>query len=688
MTDLSALFDSRSIAVVGASTDKTKAASLPLTYLRMHGFEGRVYPVNPSADTVDGLQAFPSLRELPEVPDLAVLTVPAAVAVATAEEAVDLGVRWLVVLSSGFAEAGEVDVQEKLAESLGGGTRLLGPNCEGFWDPSRALFVTLSSAVDRSEIACGSVAFVSQSGSIAGGAFTRALRRGVGCAFWLSVGNEADTGIAEALRYATTRPDVRVMAVYVEAPSDLAAIHDALTQVRTSGRHAVVLVGGRSSIGGDAVASHTGRSVAGPAVSDAVLRRSGALRAQDLSELALAVDVLDTVEPRPVEGLAVVSISGGAAVLLADECERRSVALATFAEPTVERLNELLHFGRPRNPVDVTGQVLSEPGLLMRCIEAALSDPAVDSLLLQFGNRGPRRVRQIADDLLRVRARVPGAFVLSFLGDLPDDETRRVLRAGGIIVADGPAEAVHAIAIVDAAARGVAGRALSPAGVDPAQLGHEPLPARPTWLELADRLEAHGVRLVDTTTLRTDDPSRLPDLDGRRWVVKPWRADLHHKTELGLVFDDVRSRTDLESAIRDAREVVPENGGVDLLLQPHVQGVEVIVGFVREGSPMPFGSLGLGGVQTELFDDRHVFLLPVDKDEIEERLRDSLVWPLLRGYRGAPACDVDALVALIASGARYFQDDPSLAELEFNPVIVGPWGAAAVDVLVRTATHA
>ncbi|HMB89143.1 MAG TPA: CoA-binding protein, partial [Methylomirabilota bacterium] len=378
MSDLSAVFRPRAIAVVGASDDPVKIGGRPLAFLLRHGYTGRVYPVNPSRATVQGLPAFPSVAAIPGEVDLAVVVVPAERVLESLEAAAAKGIRAAIVFSSGFAEVGEAGREAQgrlraLAERTG--LRIIGPNCQGFAHLPSRLVATFASPFLDTGLATGPIAMVSQSGAMAGMLYEMARAAGLGLNYWVSTGNEADVQAAEILAEVVEDPETRVACTYLEDVKDAGRLREALARAHRRGVPVFVLKSGRSAVGRRAASSHTGALAGEDAVYDAVFADWGAIRCADPAELLALPQAFLRYRDAGAR-VAILSNSGGLGVLSVDLCVDLGLVPAEFTPETTAVLRAALpDFAAAANPVDLTAQMLTDPGMIARVLPALEADP-------------------------------------------------------------------------------------------------------------------------------------------------------------------------------------------------------------------------------------------------------------------------------------------------------------------------
>ena len=687
---LDALFHARSVALVGLSGDPKKMTAAPLAILRQTGFGGTIYPVNPSYRELGGLRCYPDIDALPQPVDVAVIMLSAARVAQAIRDCGRKGIPAAVVLSSGFEESedGAAHAKELAQAAAETGIVVVGPNCEGLWAVRERVLLTFGSAARRSELHYAPVAIVSQSGAIAGALGRHLQDSGMGCAYVVSVGNETVLTIADYVEWMIAQEDLRVIVLFIEGLRDGRRLLELIERAVARGIHVVVLKSGNSLEGMKAAASHTGKMASPYRVYLDLLEEAGAIQVRSLTDLIEAAEVL-SVLPLPRQcgsagekgGVSVFSIPGGTRAMTADLLEQHQVPLATFSRTTVKRLAEALpEFGGTENPTDLTGQVLSQPGLFETCLRIIADDPQTEALIVQVANRGPRDVTERVEMLGSVAGARAVPMVVSFLGDtLPAQEKTR-LRACGIVCARDPAEAARFLGWLYSARTRQSQQPTQPRPVDLV------IAAPQAWAETVAFLQACSIDVPPWRVLKAGDDA-LGACAGIRFpvAVKAMPEDADHKTELGLVALDVAAQA-LAAEVDRIRSRLAKPQAEVLVQQMAGGGVEVLMSALRNPDFGPILAIGMGGTATELLGDVAYLALPTDAARVHRALSRLKLWTLLQGFRGKPAADIDALVdSAVAFGARFLAAQPAIEEIEINPLFVRQRGAGvvAVDALVK-----
>ena len=684
------MLNPRAIAIIGASADLAKVNGRPLKHLIDKGYTGRILPVNPKYREIAGLGCYPDIASLPDHVDVAVVAVPAREVIATIEALGARGVPAAVVFSSGFGEmgtAGRVLEQRLRDAARQAGVLLCGPNCLGFINAFDNVYATFSQYADG-ETGAGPVAFVTQSGAFGTAIAALVRQRGLGLGYFINTGNEADLSFAELMLAVIEDPRIRVAAGYLEGLADGDGLVRLAQRCRQLGKPLVLTKVGRLASGERAAASHTGALAVEDAVFDAVIRQYGILRARNEEQM---LDMLEALaQPRPCSGfgLGIATQSGGAGVMMADRAEEMGLTVPILGEPTQRRLADVMPaFGAAGNPVDVTGQFVARPELLRESVITLLDDPRIDVAIVWL-QLMTAHVDILVGIFQEIQARTTKPFLVCWVAAPAAAQQR--LRELGIVVYGAGERAVEAAA---ALARYHAGRATQsgdaepmpvppPPDLDPHLDGLVPSVQATAWLRAA------GIPMAPVALARDADQAVAAWRGfGQAVALKIESPDIAHKTEVGgvlLKLDDAAAvRQGTTTLLANAARHAPHARIAGVLVQPMADGqVELVVGVQR--NPV-FGTVvmvGTGGVLVEVLKDVAFRRAPFDVDEGLAMLNDLRLSILLDGVRGQPAVDRRAVARLLADLSRWAAATPNLAELDLNPVRVGPAGPVAVDCVM------
>ena len=689
---LTPLLAPRSVAVAGVRSDGSGVGAAVLRSIHANGYTGRVVVVHPRRNEVSGLRAYPSFGDLPDPVDLAVIAVPAEATATALEDAAGAGVRAAVVISSGFGELGPPGkaLQRELSVlARTHGIRLVGPNCLGVLanDPAIRLNATINAQESPPP---GGLAIASQSGGVGIVLLDRARDLGLGVRSFVSLGNTADVSSNDLLAAWYDDPGVTAAALYLESFGN--ARKFARFARRFSERKPVVaVVGGRSTSGRRGGASHTAAAASSEVAVRALFAQSGVIGCVDADDLAEAALLL-TEQPLPAgPRLAALSNAGGMGILVSDAAEGFGLVVPEFSAALCDRLAGLVHgTSGTTNPVDAGAAVAPEQ--MGEVLGAVLSSGEVDAVVAVVVATGVTDGVAIVERLAEVRAQYRDLpVVLVALGGLD------VGRPAGLTTYGSTTAAVRALG----RAVGYATWRAVPAAAPPATDHRRALAARqwsrsmlqgaPTegrWLavsEAAHLLERYGLRLLGRVVVGTDDAAEEAARIGFPVAVKLAAADGAHKTERRFVRTGLTSTYAVRLAVEAFEEDPAGTAQPEVLVQPMQSGVEVALGVVRDPTMGPLVMVAAGGVATDVWDDRVFLLPPVSLADAQRALRGLRMWPLLQGFRGAPAADVAHLEELVVYLGLLAVDVPEIAELDLNPVMVGEHECSVVDVRLRLA---
>lgn len=691
---LEGFFAPGSVAVVGVARDEGKVGHYVFDNLRAAGFAGPVWPVNPNAEEIHGVPCYPSVRDLPGVPDLVVIVVPAPAVAAVIDDCIAAGVSSAIVISAGFKEAGrdggalERDIARRAA---GGGMRLLGPNCLGLVATASDLNASFASRMPPS----GGISFLSQSGALGTAVLDWAEGEGLGLAHFVSLGNRADLTESDLLEAWRDAPGTKVVVAYLESVADGPRfIRSALAT--SACKPVIVLKSGGSDAGARAVSSHTGSLAGSEAAYEAAFHRAGVVRArtvEDLFDCAVAF----SHQPLPGgQGVAIVTNAGGPAVLATDACERAGLSLASFESETLARLSSFLPSSAALyNPVDILGD--APPERYRQTLEAVYDDPNVRAVICLLTPQAMTDPTRTAGALVEVSGRHSTTTLACFMGRDGVQDARATLRAGGVPAYDFPERAVRALAAMHEYGGHLARPGIAPPVFEPDRdrvraIIDEARERGRTFIteESAARIgAAYGLRVArGGVASDLGAAKRLAAEIGYPVVAKIASPDILHKSDIGGIAVGIGSEADLASAydriLGRARTFAPDADISGIHIQEMLQeGREVIIGVDRDSTFGPVLMFGLGGVYVEVMKDITFRLCPIDQPEAREMLAEIRGYGLLRGARGQRPADVDAVVDALVRVSALAADFPDIVELDVNPLIVGDAGSGAVVADIR-----
>lgn len=690
--DLHLLFHPRSVALIGAS-DRPGSLGARATenLLVQSDFHGEVFLVNRGGATIFGRPSFTGVGELPGVPDVAVVLVPAAAAIGVLQECADLGVGFAIVLTSGFAEAGEEGrlLDARLAEIVASSSmRVYGPNCPGLYNVAGRLGLTITPNFTP-QLRPGPIGLITQGGGL-GVTIQQAMARGIGMSLWASSGNEHDLQVADFIDYMADDPSVEVIVTLIEGIRDGRRFARAARKAAARGKPVVALKVGRSELGKTAAASHTGALTGEADVNSAVFRQLGIIEVDDVDELIDTAWLLVRGRPGAASGVAVYSGSGGANSLTADIVGQHGLELAQFAPDTAAALAAALpDYAAIDNPVDVTTVGWSQPEAVDQSLLDVCRDPNVALVLFPLVANGTNPAD--ADAVVRVQPASPVPILPVWMSDERGDMFD-LLADAGIVPALQIGKAAKAIrrwldwqaSTSDLAAHPPAPET-APARGDAAEATF--VLSEPAAKSLIARA---GVAVPSAHVATTaEEAAATAERIGYPVVAKVVSSDIMHKSEVGGVQVGIHDAAGVTAAWEAIHESVQRHApaaGIDGILVERMldEGIEVFVGVSQDPVWGPVLTFGLGGIFVEILRDVSHRMLPLTAAEAEGMIREIRGFPLLDGARGRPKADLPALRDLLLRVSELVQNEARIDQLELNPVWVGPAGSGAValDALV------
>jgi acetate---CoA ligase (ADP-forming) len=682
-----------SVAIFGASNDPTRISGRSLRYYREAGYKGALYPINPTRDTVQGLKAYPDLASVEGPVDCAVIAVPANLAIEAMEACVQKGVRGVVMFTAGFAEIGAEGrgMQERITRiARDSGIRLCGPNCLGLFNMRIGHTPTFSSFLEEGPTPAGPLGMITQSGAFGTHLLALAQRRGLQVGVWMSTGNEADVAVADGISFLADDPDTQAIACYVEAIKDGKLFAEAVARARANGKPVIAMKVGSSTVGAAAAASHTASLAGADAVYDAAFRQLGVERAktpEDLINIAYACTRGRLPSSRR---LAVMTMSGGAGVLMADASEEGGLELTPLSEESQKEVIGWVPFAAARNPVDVTAQALNDPSILDKSFELLFGKenfPAMVGFFTTWAS-SPQMAEPLFKAVSGIAARYPDRYFA--LSAIASPEMQRRYEEAGVGVFEDPWRAVESIAAAVRAAERLNTPALPIPSV-PTNL--PPLPRGRIAEHEAKRILAEaGIPVLEEVLATNAGQAQAAAANlGDKLVLKIVSPDIPHKTEMGGVMLNVpgaEAGKAYDELVQRVQARAPRAKIDGVLISPMVSGgVEMILGVQNDPVFGPVVMLGLGGIFVEVLRDVTFRIAPFGVEEAQRMIGELRGRPMLEGARGQLPCDVDALAQAVSKLSIFAAAQRGqFTSIDVNPLLVRPkgQGAAALDALILT----
>lgn len=691
---LEMFFTPKSVAVVGAARQPGKLGFGVLNNLVQSGYPGTIYPINPNADEILGLQVYPSVLDTPGPVDLVVIVVPNKFVAQVMEECGQKGVKGAIIITSGFKEVGkegaklEREVME-IAERYG--IRVIGPNCLGTITTHTPINASFASGTPEK----GNIAFMSQSGALGAAVLDWAAAEEVGFSHFASLGNKADVNEIDLLQAWDEDENTKVIVIYMEG---IERGPEFMRVAREVTRHkpVVVIKSGNTAAGSRAVSSHTGSLAGSAAAYDAAFEQAGLLRAESVEQMFDFSLAFAYQPPLKGKNIVIVTNAGGPGIMATDAIEKMGLTIATLEESTTAYLKSSLPAAASvHNPVDVMGDALADRYAL--ALEAVVADNNVDGVLVLLTPQVYTQIEETAEAISRVAEKSEKPIVACFIGEQRVAPGLKMLNRNRVPAYLFPERAVASLwamaeywamrnrpepeyvrfDVDQARVREVFDRVRSEGRLT---LGDA---------ESRDIMEAYGLRIPKSILAATaDEAVTAANSIGYPVVMKIASPDILHKSDMGGVRVNVRDaqqvRDLFDLIIYRAKKYKADAEIWGVLIQEMVTGgKEVIIGVNKDPQFGPLMLFGLGGIYVEVMKDVTFRVAPVSRQEAEKMISEIRSYKLLQGVRGEPPSDLAAVVDTILRASQLVTDFPEIAEMDINPLAVRPEGMGAIAVDMR-----
>jgi acetyl coenzyme A synthetase (ADP forming)-like protein len=692
--NIESIMSPRSIAVVGATNRPGSVGLSVFRNILISGFKGVLYPVNPNAKSVQSVKAYSKLSEISDEVDLAVVIVPAEIVSTILEQAGQKQVKGAIVITAGFKEVGGhgVELENQIKDvARKYNIHLIGPNCLGVINNNENVRMNASFATKMPR--AGNIAFISQSGALCTAVLDYAEGRGVGFSKFISFGNKADVNEIDLLCYLKDDPDTNVILMYLEDITDGREFLETAREITwTAHKPMLAIKSGTSAEGARAAASHTGSLAGSDSAYDAIFHQSGILRVEGVNEL-FNYAVAFAKQPVPKSNrIAIVTNAGGPGIMATDAAIRHNLKIATLTEETKEKLRkELPATANVNNPVDVIGDATHQR--YEAAIRYVLTDENVDGAIIILTPQAMTDVLETAEIMPRVTKDVDKPVLCSFMGIVDVSEGVEYLEKNGIPNYPFPEAAVRSMSAMSfyggllgldkREVRRIAADRDSATALIRKKLGNRDsryLSER----EANEILQCYGFPVLKNILIKK--PSEV-DVAAEEFIfpvaMKISSADIVHKFDAGGVRLKIKTKEEarkaFEEIIGNAKKFNP-SAKIDGVIMERMakRGVEVILGAVRDPKFGPICMFGLGGTFVEAMKDVTFRLAPMWEISAEIMIRSIKAYRILKGVRGAPPCDIDAIKDCILRLSQMLSDHTEIAELDINPLIVYPEGQGCV----------
>ena len=688
---LESLLRPQSVAVIGASDNPARIGGRPIYSMLKDNFQGKLFPVNPNRDIVQGLQAYPNISSVPVPVDSAVISVPENVALQVIKECAESGVKSAVVFTSGFAETGTagLDAQQQIAKiASDSGMRILGPNCLGVFNLSAGWFGTFANTLASKKIPTGPIGIVTQSGAYGGHLFTITQNRGVGTNYWVTTGNEVDIDVAEVIKFYASEPEIRVIISYAEGIKNGNRMREALQAARNAKKPVIFMKVGSTEAGARAAASHTASLAGEDAIYDGLFKQYGVYRAETTEEMADVAYACQFGRYPNGPKIGLQTISGGIGVQMADAASKKGFDVAPLPKSTQEKIIKLIPFAGVNNPVDFTGQVLNERKLLEDSMRFVIDEADYDSQILYLASLP---ISEFTKDIsleifTALRKRYPEE--LMFLSMIGPQESRKPYEEIGYPCFEDHSLAVRAMAALKYFAEVFK---QGKQKVIPSTKGNKlaRLEKNISEFEAKSILSAAGIPANrEFLTQSCEEAIEAQKTIDGPVVLKVASPDIPHKTEIGGVLLNLTTKEEVEESYQKLITNVQSNApkakidGI-IVAEMITGGIETVLGVTKDPVFGPTVMFGLGGVFVEVLKDVTFRVAPFGPEEAHRMIDEIRGRAVLDGARGAPPADIDALANAISRLSIFAaENSDTIQTIDINPFLALPKGAVAVDALI------
>lgn len=704
MNNLDAIFSPQSLAVVGASKTPGKVGHDIFVNILRGGYRGILYPVNPKARSVSSVKAYPTLGDIPDDVDLAIIILPPQPAHAAVQAAINKGVKGIVIVSAGFREVGGegLEIENNIvALCREAGVRVVGPNCLGVINPLAN--VRLNASFSARMPKPGNISFISQSGALCTAVLDFAADRDFGFSKFISIGNKADIDELDLLRYFHRDEDTEVIMLYLEelrrGPEFIEAVKE-ITSGDFRPTPVLVIKSGRTAAGAQAAASHTGALAGTEGVYDAIFQQSGIIRVDSIDELfdfATAFSyknesTLGKFRRKVPSGnrVAIVTNAGGPGIVATDMTVSSGLRLATFSDETIEVLDSHLpKTANLKNPVDVIGDALMDR--YENALAAVIRDEGVDGSLVILTPQSMTDVLGTAEAIVRIARRSAKPILCVFMGIIDVSSGVRYLQEHGVPVFKFPENAAKTFGALYQYSQWLNRQRMAQF-----VLHHDHEQAKQIvqkWLddgkthigelEGTDLLRCYGFEVLPSVLAKTADEAAAAAREtGFPVALKIVSDQILHKSDAGGVVLKLENREAVKKAfdniIASASEFNPQAEIQGVLVQKMAAaGSEVILGLNRYPVFGPLLMVGIGGIYVEVFQDVVFRLAPIGRNEARRMVRQIKGYRLFQGFRGRPPADVETIEKALVSLSNLAVNHPEIIELDINPLLVHKLGNGA-----------
>ncbi len=688
-------FNPKSVAIVGASRQKGKVGYEILSNMISAGYQGKIFPVNPKADSIEGLKCYPDLESIGEVPELVIIIVPAKIVPTIMRECAKVKVKSVIIITAGFKEVGKEgrQLEEQVVQiAQQAGIRFIGPNCLGVIAPANKLNASFGGELPIA----GGIGYLSQSGALLAAILDMANANSIGFSKLVSIGNKADIDELDIIKALGQDPDTKVIAGYLESINDgNAFVREA--ELISNKKPILLMKSGGTEAGARAASSHTG-SLAGAEVAyESAFKRAGIVRCDSIAQ---QFDYAQAFANQPLpkgHGVAVITNAGGPGIIAADAIEQQGLKFAKLSDETVKKLASTLpSAANLYNPIDVLGDALADRYEF--ALDVILDDPNVDVVLVLLTPQAMTESAATAEAIVKITRKKSEKPVLAcFLGAGKIAQGSKILREGKIPQYNSPVSAVETMKVIadyvrwrSRPKRVVKLFAVNRRKVENIIDRHlrQGVPDIGE-AESKEILEAYGfVTPKGSIATTAEQAANIAEQLGYPVVLKIWSPDILHKSDVGGVKIGLNSEQEVKDAFDLMMYRIPKKRPNANILGVLVQEMcrskkEVILGMHRDPHFGPLMMFGMGGIMVEVLKDVSFYLAPLTAEEAKQMLINTKTYQLLKGVRGEEGVDIQKIAEGLQRLSQLVTEFPQIQEMDINPYVVGPEGTTPIAVDAR-----
>jgi len=692
---LESFFNPKSVAIVGASRQRGKVGYEILSNMVAAGYKGKLFPINPNADTIDSIKCYPDLKSIGQVPDLVIIIVPAGVVLAVMQQCAEIGVKSVIIITAGFREVGREgrQLEEQVIQvAKQAGIKVIGPNCLGVIVPANNLNASFGGDLP----AAGAIGYLSQSGALLAAILDMANANGIGFSKLISIGNKADVDELDIIKALGPDPATKVIAGYLESITDGNAFVREAEHISYV-KPILLMKSGGTEAGAKAASSHTGSLAGGEVAYESAFNRAGVIRCDSIKQ---QFDYAQAFANQPLPAgprVAVITNAGGPGIMAADAIEQLTLAFAKLTDETVARLaSNLPPAANLYNPVDVLGDALADR--YQFALDVVLDDPNVDTVLVLLTPQAMTDAAATAEAVVNIARQKEAKPILAcFLGAGKVEDGIRILRQGKIPQYDSPESAVAAIKVMTDYVRW---RSRPKRVVKLFPVNRRKVEniinrhLRQGMREIGETdskeiLEAYGfVTPKGSIATTADQAVSIAQQLGYPVVLKIWSPDILHKSDVGGVRLGLKSDQEVKDAFDLMMFRIPKKRPDAKILGVLVQemcrkGREVILGMNRDPHFGPLMMFGMGGIMVEVLKDVSFYLAPLTAEEAKQMLMNTRTYHILKGVRGEEGVDIEKIAEGLQRLSQLVTEFPQIQQMDINPYVVGPEGTTPIAVDAR-----